>query len=350
MHEARRCLDAGDRAGALTALEAALTLDREFLAAQLLREKILAPGADAVRAARTAPGAPNDPPFFSADGPGTSLDSRARQKRIAHQAEAAHKAIDHGRWAEAQTALAEIQNLTQAVRVSPFVASAQSGTFHPHKAAAGAWAAGAAMFGVLVLGVWTPDAPLPQTQPTTEKDRGVPTGTVRDVAPEGEPTPPSAPVDPVRDLPPRSEPAPSGGDDAILAARESFEDPSAGVPTSSPVLHAEADDDDQRIRDVLHTYRLAYGRLDARLAREVWPGVNPAALALAFDGLLSQSLVFDACRVQVSGALATATCQGTASYVPKIGTPHARIEPRHWDFTLRKRGLVWEIETAEAEP
>jgi hypothetical protein len=33
--------------------------------------------------------------------------------------------------------------------------------------------------------------------------------------------------------------------------------------------------------------------LDARNAQAVWPGVNQAALARAFDGLESQSLTFD---------------------------------------------------------
>jgi hypothetical protein len=99
---------------------------------------------------------------------------------------------------------------------------------------------------------------------------------------------------------------------------------------------------------VLQRYRAAYQDLDARSAQAVWPGVNEAALARAFDDLASQTLIFDSCDVRVIGAAASATCRGSARYVPKIGSRDLRVEPRTWTFTLRKSGGDWAIETARA--
>ena len=73
------------------------------------------------------------------------------------------------------------------------------------------------------------------------------------------------------------------------------------------------------------------------------------ALARAFDGLESQTLTFDACDVRVRGDLATATCQGSARYVPKIGSREPRVEPRVWNFTLHKGGGDWTIDSARAQ-
>jgi len=61
------------------------------------------------------------------------------------------------------------------------------------------------------------------------------------------------------------------------------------------------------------------------------------------------ALTFDACDVRVSGDAATATCQGSARYVPKVGSREPRVEPRVWNFTLRKNGSDWQIATARAE-
>ena len=103
------------------------------------------------------------------------------------------------------------------------------------------------------------------------------------------------------------------------------------------------------VRQVLQRYRNAYEGLDARSAQAVWPAVNEAALARAFDGLESQSLTFDACDVRLRGEAASATCHGSARYVPKIGSREPRMEPRVWNFTLHKSGADWKIDAARAE-
>jgi hypothetical protein len=126
------------------------------------------------------------------------------------------------------------------------------------------------------------------------------------------------------------------------------------TPSSSANLPAAATtapltDDADLVRQVLQQYRAAYQRLDAASARAVWPGVNEEALARAFGDLESQTLTFQNCDVRLDAAEATATCLGTARYVPKVGGRVPRVEPRRWSFTLRRFGSDWRIETARAE-
>lgn len=108
-------------------------------------------------------------------------------------------------------------------------------------------------------------------------------------------------------------------------------------------------DDSGLVKQVLQRYRSAYEGLDARSAQAVWPAVNEAALARAFEGLESQSLSFDACDVRVRGEVATATCHGSTRYVPKVGNRDPRVESRVWNFTLHKAGADWQIDSARAE-
>jgi len=103
------------------------------------------------------------------------------------------------------------------------------------------------------------------------------------------------------------------------------------------------------VKQALQRYRSAYDGLDAQSAQAVYPAVNQAALARAFDGLESQTLTFDACDVQLRGEAAIATCRGSARYVPKIGSREPRTEPRVWNFSLRKAGDDWKIDSARAE-
>jgi len=104
-------------------------------------------------------------------------------------------------------------------------------------------------------------------------------------------------------------------------------------------------DDEILVKQALQRYRVAYDGLDAQSAQAVWPAVNQVALARAFDGLSSQALTFDRCDVQLHSETATATCRGTARYVPKIGSREPRTETRVWNFTLRKGGTDWKIDT-----
>ena len=107
--------------------------------------------------------------------------------------------------------------------------------------------------------------------------------------------------------------------------------------------------DDVLIRQALQRYRTAFEQLNAESAQAVYPAVNERALARAFDDLESQHLTFDSCDVQVHGASAAAACRGTTRYVPKVGSRDPRTEARTWNFTLRKDGTDWKIDTARVE-
>jgi hypothetical protein len=115
-----------------------------------------------------------------------------------------------------------------------------------------------------------------------------------------------------------------------------------------PAPVAPSVDDELLVKQALQRYRSAYIGLNAQSARAVYPTVNEVALARAFDGLASQSLTFDACDVRLRGRAATATCHGSASYVPKIGNREPHVESRVWTFNLAKAGNDWQIETARA--
>jgi hypothetical protein len=118
------------------------------------------------------------------------------------------------------------------------------------------------------------------------------------------------------------------------------------IPASAAV---DVIDEEGLVRRTLQRYRAAYEGLDARSAHEVWPAVNQSALARAFDGLQSQRLNFETCDVELAGPAARAVCRGSARYVPKIGSREPRVEPRVWNFTLKKAGDDWQIENARAE-
>ena len=104
--------------------------------------------------------------------------------------------------------------------------------------------------------------------------------------------------------------------------------------------------DDRLVRDTLQRYRSAYELLNARSAQEVWPTVDEPALARAFDGLESQSLTFDDCNVELDGAVATATCRGSAKYTPRTGSRESHVESRVWSFTLSRMSRGWQIDSA----
>ena len=97
----------------------------------------------------------------------------------------------------------------------------------------------------------------------------------------------------------------------------------------------------------MRQYARAYERLDANAARAVWPTVDVRALSRAFDGLASQEVTFAGCDVSLTGADARATCHGTTTYVPRVGSKDPRTLQRNWVFRLRKTEGTWSIAQAE---
>ncbi len=146
--------------------------------------------------------------------------------------------------------------------------------------------------------------------------------------------------------PPFTEPAPIPLAPQSLPAALPAVAPASAPPPEAPPAAVPEVDDGALVRQALHRYRAAYDGLDAGSAQAVWPAVDEGALARAFDGLASQKLTFEECRVQLQRETAAATCRGTTRYVPKVGSREPRTEPRVWNFLLRKSGGEWKIESA----
>jgi len=441
---ARALVDAGDRAKALEAIDRALAIDPDFLAAHSLRDCILRPSAASEPVAPppqirdgSAPSATGALPSLEATGPGVSIDgyakfeARAKRRRVDRRVDAARAALEHRRLKDAEIALEEIieldPNLPELSELTMSFDELRRAAATTHR---GPWFAAAASFAIVLFGaswlqqsgqllpsiqtagVATPVevAPVLPTVPTETVEVAVPPATPaasigtsgreamsREITesrtgnpesrvanpqsripnpnprlatsesrfidagrraadrefPVTSPDPPAVNAASVESLqrepialPPPPAPAP-----AIAAALVVPPAPPAVVAVSAPVTPRTIDPAEEvgLVRQTLQRYRTAYDGLDAQSARAVYPAVNQAALARAFDSLASQTLTFDACDVQLRGELATATCRGSARYVPKIGSHEPRIEPRTWNFTLRKAGTDWKIDSARAE-
>ena len=414
LRSARAAREAGDVPLALQEVDAALSIDPDYLAARVLRESIAnpQPAASTVQPSSIqpspAPATPlqeaRQPPDRAAAKP-PSLEERARRRRIEHRTAAARAAILLGRLDEARAALDELLELEPSLPVIPEIeadfdaARARSRRKRPTLLAAVAAAVIGVIVGALAGGATqgqrpraTADAvrtaPLaatatptfrvspPALTPTLSPERLEPAATA-DAVPEA--IVPVKRVDPVLP-PPAAVPAraaigtpPPIAESVSAAVAErpapvpAVDRPSATTPAPAPVERVPepppsvsprverppdapstvAADDPALIRDALQRYRHAYNALDARLAHAVYPGVDEAALAHAFEGLRSQSLEFEACSVDaLAESSARAVCRGSARYVPKIGSREPRAEARVWTFRLRKNDGDWRIESA----
>jgi len=402
---ARDCLTTGNHVGALDAVDAALAIDPNFLAAHALRERILAQVGVLSTPARSepataAPAIAPEPvrPLVSAEGY-AQFEQRARRRRVDRRVDAARAAIAEGRSRDAANAIDEIRELDPNLPDLRELTVAFSGMTVPARAPrpAGRWLAAAAVFGGIILGAtWleesgalgsrsivsivplvTPPQPLAVTVSAAESEpllAEVATATSGDSG---------AVVESV------SRPLTSAGTIQYPAVNAIVSQPFAGIPASAPPVPAPAPpaaipiagvaapaampapvpapvaapppnspapvptvvtpDDEVLVKQTLQRYRTAYEGLDARSAHAVWPAVNETALARAFDGLESQSLNFDACNVTLRGEAAAAICRGTTRYTPKVGSREPRTEPRTWNFTLKKAGTAWTIESARAD-
>lgn len=139
-------------------------------------------------------------------------------------------------------------------------------------------------------------------------------------------------------------PSPAAGTARTLE-RGSIDPGGASRPPAAPAA-APVPTEEEGVRAVLGRYRAAYEQLDAASAKAVWPSVDERALARAFEGLRSQGVVFDACQFAFSGNTATATCDGRATYVARVGSSEPRTQPRRWTFRLRRSGEGWIIADA----
>jgi hypothetical protein len=403
-------MNAGDRAGALEAVGAALAIDPNFLAAHALRDRIVAMVGVIPSSPAAATAAPADAvrPIASAEGY-AQFEQRARRRRVDRRVDAARAAIASGRLRDAASAIDEIRDLDPNLPELRELTTALAVLGAPARSRhVGRWVAAAAAFGgVLLAASWVqetaglgsramiarapavaPPSPSPVAIETPAIDEPTP---AESAATSGElplarltlPEPPRpqlpapaaaqteaavapaayaetppvrvpgllAPIDsPAVVPPPQAAAVPAApASSPVSLASVSAAIPAAAPPSPAPVPVPVAPSDESLVQQTLQRYRGAYEGLDAQSARAVWPAVNQAALARAFDGLESQTLTFDACDVTLHGEAAAAVCRGTARYVTKVGSHEPRVEPRTWNFTLRKSGSAWTIESARAE-
>jgi hypothetical protein len=145
--------------------------------------------------------------------------------------------------------------------------------------------------------------------------------------------------------------APSAPSEAAGEApvRASLSTPAADLPPPADRVVAASDvSASDGIAEALKHLQLAYERRDATLAKEVWPTVDERALARAFDGLRSQSVTFDRCQLNVTGAAGDVECRGVTRYVPRVGSQYPRTESRQWKFRVQKAADSWVITSAAA--
>lgn len=110
------------------------------------------------------------------------------------------------------------------------------------------------------------------------------------------------------------------------------------------------DPNEKGIQSTLARYRQAFSALDANAARRVWPTVNERTLSRAFDRLEEQQISFEGCMIDVNNnnERAEARCNGTARYVPRVGSRTPRVDQREWRFSLVKTQDEWLIGAVEA--
>lgn len=151
---------------------------------------------------------------------------------------------------------------------------------------------------------------------------------------------------PLRSSTPDSPPVPVAEPSVRQPESSTVEQSPSAVASAVGVSQLAKDSD--VIEDVLARYRSAYNVLDSEAANAIWPTVDKKALSRAFDRLAAQKLEFNGCDIAVTGARASALCDGWARYTPKVGNKSPYVEPRHWKFNLRRVDAGWVIEEVDA--
>jgi hypothetical protein len=118
----------------------------------------------------------------------------------------------------------------------------------------------------------------------------------------------------------------------------------ASLPDNERAQNDQAQKEEDVVLAVLKEYSRAYGQMDVRATKAVYPTVDDRSLRRAFEDLKEQQLRFASCGVSISssGAGASAWCTGDATYRPKIGS-RMHLPNREWTFTLERDGAGWQI-------
>jgi hypothetical protein len=292
----------------------------------------------------------DDPPG-SADGY-AQLEQRARRRRVDGRIEAARAALKQGHVDDAAAALDELIELDPGLPILDELTAelnqqreaAASGHRGRWIAAIAACALGLALYALLMsspkkfgpLISHRPGGSALTVAPTLPASAAVPAAGAPTDNPIIEPALPGE-VEPSSVVQPR----PRRSETPVEQDRLST--------TPVPQVGEQTADDGALIRQTLRRYEDAYKALNAQSAHAIQPTIDEESLARAFDGLQAQSLVFDACQIEVRGSSAMAICRGAARFVRKVGTREPRTERRVWSFTLNKHDGDWTIETARTD-
>lgn len=177
---------------------------------------------------------------------------------------------------------------------------------------------------------------------------------------------------PLRKVPPPDEAPPdafaapeSGSNETVLIAKPMLSAESAVIPEpvapappspgSVPGSRSPAEDesmvprssshqaDFNAVREAIGRYQAAYSRKDIGAMALVWPSIDVAGVARAFENVDRQALTFSDCRVTTVGKFATAVCPGQVRYVGRVGG--RRMQERHgtWTIALERNGDAWQF-------
>jgi hypothetical protein len=118
----------------------------------------------------------------------------------------------------------------------------------------------------------------------------------------------------------------------------------ASLPDNERAQNDQAPNEKDVVLAVLKEYSRAYGQMDVRATKAVYPTIDDRSLRRAFEDLKEQQVRFASCGVSISssGAGASAWCTGDATYRPKIGS-RMHLPNREWTFTLERDGTGWQI-------
>lgn len=118
----------------------------------------------------------------------------------------------------------------------------------------------------------------------------------------------------------------------------------ASLPDNERAQNDQALNEKEVVLAVLKEYSRAYGQMDVRATKAVYPTIDDRSLRRAFEDLKEQQVRFASCGVSISssGAGASAWCTGDATYRPKIGS-RMHLPNREWTFTLERDGTGWQI-------
>ena len=331
----------GDKEKAREEVDTALSIDPEFLAARLLRDQLNAPDTPVVPASVSVPPPPAAPSPSLASSAATLAQFEERIKQRVREREAAPPPAAAPVRRRGATTVR-----TGAVVAAAGVAFAVAMSSNSRVREPQLLTSRAMTFTASLVDVVNPDPldlPAPVVTVTDDEEPRV------FERPFMRPVPP-APARVMLTAPLTTTPTPAPAP-TIATPLPVQAVPVNAVVTDSPppALIPRAVNERALVEETLNKYRWAYNRLDAQSAQAVYPAVNANALARAFDALQSQSLQFDECEIDVRGGVASATCRGSSRYVPKIGNRDPHIEPRVWDFTLKKDGTDWQIESARAQ-